>query len=82
LSDPPLQRVYGAEPTAEVLVYAVEQVGAVSITEDVSELTQLEYNGVTVMVLAATPYAAEGEDAVTVNVFFSMTTDPDVYVNE
>jgi D-3-phosphoglycerate dehydrogenase len=30
--------VYGAEPTAEVLVYAVVHVGAVSITEEVSEL--------------------------------------------
>jgi hypothetical protein len=74
--------VYGAEPTADVLVYAVEHVGAVSITEDVSELAQLEYEGVTEMVFAATPYAAEGEDAVTVNVFFSITTEPDVYVNE
>jgi hypothetical protein len=55
LSDPPLQRVYGAEPTADVLVYAVVHVGAVSITEDVSELAQLEYEGVTEMVFAATP---------------------------
>jgi hypothetical protein len=76
LSDPPLQRVYGAEPTAEVLVNAVEHVGAVSITDDVSELAQLEYNGVTVMVLAATPYVADGDEAVTVKVFFCTFTEP------
>jgi hypothetical protein len=48
------------------------------MTDDVSEFTQLEYNGVTEMVFAAAPYAADGDEAVTVNVFFSITTAPDV----
>ena len=30
------------------------------------------------MVFAATPYAAGGDEAVTINVFFSITTAPDV----
>ena len=46
------------------------------MTDDVSELAQLEYNGDTEMVLAATPYTAEGEDAVTVSVFFCTFTAP------
>ena len=54
----------------------MEHVGAVSITDDVSEFAQLEYSGVTVMVLAATPYVADGDDAVTAKVFFCTFTEP------
>ena len=68
--------MYGAEATAEVFVYAVVHVGAVSMTDDVSEFAQLEYSGDTEMVLAATPYTAEGEDAVTVSAFFCTFTAP------
>ena len=74
--------MYGAEPTADVFVKAVVHVGAVSITDDVSELAKLEYSGPTEMVFAATPYVAEGDDAVTVSVFFCTFTAPPTYVNE
>ena len=70
----PEHDVTGVVPALDVVVYTVEHVGAVVRSLLDSLFTNPEYVGVTVG--TASPWVTECDDAVTVNAFFAMVTEP------